>query len=102
MGSAAVPGLLTLHAGRTRLTLRILSQASAGAGKEILELRAIELVLPQVREDMATRARKQRADTSWMVGASYGLMTHWTPFTQPRRGPQKSYCEAVRDFDVER
>lgn len=36
-----------------------------------------------------------------MVDAKYGLMTHWTPFTQPRRGLRKPYCEVVRDFDVE-
>ena len=28
-------------------------------------------------------------------------MFHWHSFSQPRYGPQKSYAEAVRDFDVE-
>jgi hypothetical protein len=94
-----VPGLLTMQAGRARVTMRILSRA--GAEPEILQMRAIELVLPQVHKEMAERARKQHANTHWMVEAKYGLMTHWTPFTQPRRGPKKLYCDAVRDFDVE-
>lgn len=94
-----LPGLLSLRAGRTRMTFRLLSRA--GTAPEILQLRALELVLPHVREGMTERARKQRPNTEWMVEAKYGLMTHWTPFTQPRRGPKKPYRDAVRDFDVE-
>jgi alpha-L-fucosidase len=29
-------------------------------------------------------------------------MVHWIAATQPRTGPQKAFCEAVRDFDVQR
>jgi hypothetical protein len=94
-----VPGLLSLPAGRARVTMRILNRT--GSEPEILQLRALEIVLPHVGKEMAERARKQHPNTDWMMEAKYGLMTHWTPFTQPRRGPKKPYCDAVRDFDVE-
>ena len=35
-----------------------------------------------------------------MVKSGYGLMFHWTGQSQPRRGPQKSYREAVDAFPV--
>jgi hypothetical protein len=95
-----VRGLLTLPAGRTRVTARILNRK--GAVAEIFQVRSVELILPQVRAEISERARRQHANTDWMVKAKYGLMTHWTPFTQPRRGSKKPYCDAVRDFDVER
>jgi hypothetical protein len=95
-----VSGLLSLPAGRARVTLRLLSRI--GEAPEILQVRALELILPQVQEEMTERARQQHPNTDWMVQAKYGLMTHWTPFTQPRRGPKKPYCDAVRDFDVEK
>ena len=93
-------GTLNLAAGRTTVVLRIIRRT--GTVQEIAQVRAIEIVRPIVRRQMARRAAAQRPRTKWMVEAKYGLMTHWTPFTQPRRGPKKLYCEAVRDFDVVR
>ena len=41
-----------------------------------------------------------RASTDWFVAAKYGVTFHWNVGTKPKRGPQKPYPEAVRDFDV--
>ena len=92
-------GLLSLKAGRTQVSLR--ATKKSGDADEIIELRSLELVLPAVRDNLEARAKKLKADTRWMVEAKYGLMTHWTPRVQPRHGPQKPYCDAVRDFDVD-
>jgi hypothetical protein len=45
-------------------------------------------------------ARARRANTDWFVKAGYGVMFHWTDFTQPRQGEKKSYKDAVDAFDV--
>lgn len=92
-------GLLKLKAGKTHITLR--ATRKAASSDEILQVRSLELVLPAVHADLERRAQKLKANTQWMVDAKYGLMTHWTPRVQPRRGSQKPYCEAVGDFDVE-
>jgi Alpha-L-fucosidase len=44
--------------------------------------------------------RTHRANTDWFVKAGYGVMFHWTDFTQPRQGEKKSYKDAVDAFDV--
>ena len=92
------PGLLRLEAGRHDLTFRIVTKHRSG---EVLQLRSLELVKPSIRDKMETRAKELRSDSSWMVAAKYGLMTHWTPLTEPRRGEQVPYCEAVRNFNVD-
>lgn len=94
-----IHGLLSLPAGRSQVKVQILNRV--GAAPEILQLRALKFVLPHIQKDMEHRARKEHPSTQWMVDAKYGLMTHWTPFTQPRHGPKKPYPDAVRDFDVE-
>ena len=42
-----------------------------------------------------------RASTDWFVKAGYGVMFHWTDFTQPREGTKKQYPDAVDTFDVD-
>jgi hypothetical protein len=44
--------------------------------------------------------RAHRANTDWFVKAGYGVMFHWTDFTQPREGEKKPYKDAVNTFDV--
>ena len=44
--------------------------------------------------------RAHRANTDWFVKAGYGVMFHWTDFTQPRDGKKKAYKDAVDAFDV--
>jgi hypothetical protein len=63
---------------------------------------SLEFVRPQVEAQLDAEGRKQIADTRWMTAAGYGLMFHWTSQTLPRQGPPQSYCDAVRNFDVER
>ena len=43
-----------------------------------------------------------RVDAGWLQAAKYGIMVHWLPNSMPQSGPPKEYCQAVRDFDVER
>lgn len=93
-------GNLKLPAGHNRITLRIVKKSETTT--EIMQLRALELIRSPVRTRMESRARNSRAKTDWMVAAKYGIMFHWTVDTQPRRGPQKPYCEAVQAFDVNR
>jgi hypothetical protein len=45
-------------------------------------------------------ARAHRANTDWFVKAGYGVMFHWTDFSQPRQGEKKPYKDAVDAFDV--
>jgi hypothetical protein len=44
--------------------------------------------------------RAHQANTDWFVKAGYGVMFHWTDFTQPRQGEKRSYKDAVDAFDV--
>lgn len=46
-------------------------------------------------------ARRRRANTDWFVKAGYGVWFHFLDLTTPRRGPRKSYPDAVNDLDVE-
>jgi len=95
-----LPGTLRLPARRTKITLRITKPAPGAAN--LIDFRALELILPSVKKAMEERAAKQRPDMAWFVAAKYGLKFFWTASTQPRRGPAKPFCEAVRDFDVKR
>jgi len=91
---------LRLPAGISTIAVRITQKAETD---EIIRLHALELISPTVKNAMAAakeRAERLRASTDWFVAAQYGVMFHWTPGTQPRRGAQKRFPEAVRDFDV--
>ncbi len=94
-----VPGHLKLSAGFATITLRVTRKPDSIP--EIMQLRALELGRPAVIKAIAERAKKQRATTEWFVAAKYGVMFHWTARTQLRRGPQKRFCDAMRDFDVD-
>jgi hypothetical protein len=63
---------------------------------------SLELVTSQAEENLGRLTQQQSSSTDWMVAAKYGLMFHWTSETKPRSGAPKPYCEAVRDFDVDR
>ncbi len=63
---------------------------------------SLELVTPQAEASLARLGQQQASSTDWMVAAKYGLMFHWTSQTKPKSGAPKPYCEAVRDFDVDR
>jgi hypothetical protein len=92
-----IPGTLLLPAGESEITLR----AHNPAGQPFnLALFSMELVKPEVAKATAAEAAVLRSSTKWMVDAKYGLMFTWTAASFPRTGPQKSYADATRDFDV--
>ena len=93
-------GTLHLIAGMSEITIRV-TEATSG---EVMQFHSLELTPVAAKESIAAdeeRARKRRAGTDWFVKAGYGVMFHWDASSQPRLGPQKSYAEAVREFDVE-
>lgn len=93
-------GLLTLPAGQSTLTLRL--APASGKGLFSAEVHAVELVRPEVREDLEKRALAVRSNTKWFQEARYGMMVHWTRQSMPLEGDQKPYAEAVANFDVEK
>lgn len=93
-------GTLRVPAGVSTITLRVTEAASG----EVMQLRTVELTPADASTALGEdrqRALSRRASTDWFVRAKYGVMFHWTNFTEPRYGPQKSYARAVRDFKVE-
>ena len=91
---------LHLRAGRSTIQL---CAAEAPKGAEVMRFYTLDLTPAKARERIASaqeRAREKRASTKWFVDAKYGVTFHWTPTTQPRKGPQKAFPEAVRDLDV--
>lgn len=93
-------GLLDLPAGESTLTLRI--AAADGKADFSAEVHAVELVRPEVREASTQRALAMRADPTWFQNARYGMMVHWTKQSVPLQGGEKSYEQAVAEFDVEK
>jgi hypothetical protein len=92
-----LPGTLHLPAGESKITVRALANPGEAFN---LALFSLELTQPKIKKQMDERAAKVRSPTAWMVDAKYGLMFTWTAASQPRTGPQKSYEQAVNDFDV--
>ncbi len=88
-------GTVHLAAGQHVLTV-----SSVGAAP-LAKFYSIEFVRQQVKDRLAAAGRKQQASTDWMVAAKYGLMFHWTSQSKPREGPPLSYCDAVKNFDVD-
>jgi hypothetical protein len=89
-------GALRLHSGSHIVQFR--SNGSSPVSKFF----SLEFERPEVSRHLAELGSKERASTEWMVAAKYGLMFHWTSQSMPRQGPALSYCEAVRNFNVEK
>ncbi|MCE5327215.1 MAG: alpha-L-fucosidase [Planctomycetaceae bacterium] len=89
-------GEVALPAGRSTISLRSTGETQP------LKFISLELVRPGVARRIETDAMSLRADTSWMVDKTYGLMFHWVGGTYPRRGPSKPYRQAVNDFPVKK
>jgi Alpha-L-fucosidase len=92
-------GSLQLSRGINPITLQI----SGGNSNRGVRLRCLEVIPASASAEMTAAeesARKHRASTDWFVKAGYGVMFHWTDFTQPRDGIKKPYPEAVNAFDV--
>jgi alpha-L-fucosidase len=97
-----IPGTLRLNGGVNTIEIRALHKSDTA---EVLRLNSLSLISPaaQRAEQLADkRAQAIRVDTSWLRAAKYGIMVHWLPHSMPQSGPPKEYCQAVRDFDVER
>jgi hypothetical protein len=98
-----IPLQETLHvpAGESTITLRLIGEANSA---ENVKVHSLEMISPTAAKAMiASRQEAQeiRASTDWFVEAKYGVMFHWSTTTQPLRGPQKSYPEAVNAFDID-
>jgi Alpha-L-fucosidase len=95
-----------LLSGKVRLScgVNVLKFAASIQSKdEAMRLRAVELISPSGQPTFDTeeeRARAHRASTDWFVRSGYGVMFHWTDFSQPQSGPKKPYPRAVENFDV--
>jgi alpha-L-fucosidase len=87
----------TVHLNAGSHTIQVRSDGSSPLSKFF----SLEFVRPQVQTRLAALGAKEGASTSWMVAAKYGLMFHWTSQSKPRQGPPLSYCDAVRNFDVD-
>jgi len=92
--------------GRLRFTRGVnpVALQLSGADKDqVVRFRCLE-VLPVSASAEITAAEASahaaRASTDWFVKAGYGVMFHWTDFTQPREGTKKLYQDAVDAFDV--
>lgn len=97
---AKLDGLLDLPAGESTVSLRI--AAADGKADFSAEVHAVEFVRPEVREAATKRALAMRSDPTWFQSARYGMMVHWTKQSMPLQGAQKSYEQAVAEFDVEK
>ncbi len=94
-------GWTRLHAGTVRLAAGTHSIVVTSSGaKPLSKLFSLEFITPGAAARLAAVARNESPSTRWMVNAGYGLMFHWTSQTMPRQGQPKSYCDAVRDFNV--
>jgi len=92
-------GTLRLPKGEQTIVLR--AQPLDNSAEFAASVLSLELVRPAVRDRLHEAAMKLRSDTTWLQKAKYGLMSHWTSRSCPRRGAPKPYAQAVRDFDVE-
>jgi hypothetical protein len=92
-------GRLHLTRGINPVTL----QVTATGTDEAVRFRCLEVLPASATAEMTAAgesARAHRASTDWFANAGYGVMFHWTDFTQPRDGIKKPYPEAVNTFDV--
>jgi alpha-L-fucosidase len=101
-GVSLLDGVLHLTPGRHRIVLsaRPTDPADANAAFEI-EFQSLELATSTLRAHLHDEAMKMRSDARWMARPPFGVMFHWTKRTMPRYGPQKTYEDAVADFNVE-
>ena len=93
-------GTLHLPKGFSTIKLRATKKPETGEVMRLYQLQLTPLAAKDIIASARERARKMRASTDWFVDAKYGVTFHWTARSQPRRGSQKPFCDAVRDFDV--
>lgn len=77
-------------------------QVKSDGSSPLTKFFSLEFERPEVRNKLAALGAKERVSTEWMRAARYGLMFHWTSQSMPRQGSALSYCDAVKNFKVER
>jgi hypothetical protein len=99
-----------IEAGRQ--AVRIGGEAELQNGKWILGRKykgdgfsvwSIEMVRPEVHEEIRKRAKAVRASADWMIEGKYGLFAQWGPLTYPLYGDalaRENYEWGVDVFDV--
>ena len=89
---------LRLNLGISQLKLQMLD---SGVDENYqIQLFSAEIVQPKVYERILNEANDLRADTRWMTDIPYGFFFHWNSKSMPKEGAQKSYEDAVNDFNV--
>ena len=98
-----IPLQETLHVpeGESTITLRLIGEVNSTENVKVHSLELISPTAAKVMIDSRKKAQEMRASTDWFVEAKYGVMFHWSTTTQPLRGPQKSYPDAVNAFDID-
>ena len=92
---------LRIPQGESTIKLRLIGEANSAENIKVHSLELISSTAAKVMIDSRKKARRMRASTDWFVKAKYGMMFHWSTTTQPLRGPQKSYPDAVNAFDID-
>jgi hypothetical protein len=92
-------GKLHMTRGVNPVTLQVSGPEPSGVVRfRCLEILPVSGSAAIISSEESVRAH--RANTDWFVKAGYGVMFHWTDFTQPREGEKKPYKDAVNTFDV--
>lgn len=86
--------------GTSDLSLRILTPGKSP--KFNIHLYSLEVVKPAANKQLMAEAAALRSDVTWMGDIKYGFFFHWNSKSMPRRGEQKTYNDAVNDFDVDK
>ena len=87
--------------GESTITLRLIGEVNSAENVKVHSLELISPTAAKATIALRKKAQEMRASTDWFVAAKYGVMFHWSTTTQPLRGPQKSYPEAVNAFDID-
>lgn len=93
-------GTLKLKAGNQQITLTTSEIIAEGP---VMDFRCVELIPLAAKSSIKANERealRSRANSDWLAKAGYGLMFHWTSQSVNKDGTQKSYTEAVEDFDL--
>lgn len=90
---------IKLKKGTSTITLRILTNGKSPDFN--IHLYSLELTSPSLKAELNKREKELRSNTEWMGKLKYGFFFHWNANSMPSHGEQKSYEDAVTDFNVE-
>ena len=95
----SVDKTFSLTRGITRLSFTV-SHGSDPAAVSVSSIEITPVSAMATISEEAVSAMKTRPNTDWFVHAGYGLMFHWTSRSAPKRGPIRTYRDAVEAFGV--